>query len=153
VIVRCNSSGPLYPLQLPTAHALAAASAPWLWHLRLGHPGHEVLAKVALIIPFCNKAPSSQCHACQLGRHTRLPFQSSNSRATSIFDLCGHRQSLVPSVSGFKYYLLVLDGCSHYSWTFPLRVKSDTFSALANFFSYVHTQFGTMVKAVQCIGS
>ena len=26
VIVRCNSSGPLYPLHLPTAHALAATS-------------------------------------------------------------------------------------------------------------------------------
>ena len=37
VIVRCNSSGPLYPLQLPTAHALAAASAPLLWHRRSGH--------------------------------------------------------------------------------------------------------------------
>jgi len=35
-------------------------------------------------------------------------------------------------------------------WTFPLGVKSDTFSTLANFFSYVRTQFGVTVKAVQC---
>jgi histone deacetylase 1/2 len=58
--------------------------------------------------------------------------------------------SPVPSVSGFKYYLVVLNDCSHYLWTFPRRVKSDTFSTLANFFSYVRTQFGVTVKAVQC---
>jgi len=87
VIARCNSSGPLYPLHLPAAHALAATSTHSLWHRRLGHPGHEVLSKVASTVPFCNKEPSSICHACQLGRHTRLPFQSSTSRASSIFDL------------------------------------------------------------------
>ena len=32
----------------------------------------------------------------------------------------------------------------------PLRFKSDTFTTLANFFSYVRTQFGATVKAVQC---
>ena len=73
-------------------------------------------------------------------------------RATSNFDLihCDLWTSPVPSVSGFKYYLVVLDDCSHYLWTFPLRVKSDTFSTLANFFSFVRTQFGVTVKAVQC---
>ena len=83
VIVRCNSSGRLYPLIPPTAQALAASSTSSLWHRRLGHRGHEVLAKVASVVPFCTTAPSSICHACQLGRHTHLPFQSSNSRATS----------------------------------------------------------------------
>ena len=67
VIVRCNSSGPLYPLIPPTAQALAASSTSSLWHRRLGHPGHEVLAKVTSVVPFCTTAPSSICHACQLG--------------------------------------------------------------------------------------
>jgi hypothetical protein len=58
--------------------------------------------------------------------------------------------SPISSVSGYKYYLIILDDCSHYSWTFPLRLKSDTFSTLFNFFSYVSTQFGTTIKAVQC---
>ena len=54
----------------------------------------------------------------------------------------------IASVSGFKYYLLILDDCSHYLWTFPLRFKSDTFTTLANFISYARTQFGATVKAV-----
>jgi hypothetical protein len=53
-------------------------------------------------------------------------------------------------VSGHKYYLAILDDYSHYLWTFPLRLKSDTFSTLTNFFAYVRTQFGVTVQGVQC---
>jgi hypothetical protein len=72
VIIRCNSSGPLYPLHLLASTALTAGLSSTLWHRHLGHPGQTVLAK----LPFaCNKDTSSPlCHACQLGRHTRLPF-------------------------------------------------------------------------------
>ena len=92
------------------------------------------------------------CHACQLGHHVRLPFQLSSSRASNNFDIihCDLWTSPVLSVSGYKYYLVVLDDCSHYLWTFPLKLKSDAFSTLAHFFAYVHTQFGVTVKAVQC---
>jgi hypothetical protein len=137
-IARYNSSGPLYPLRLPAAaQSLVAAPTPSLWHRRLGHPGHEALSKLSPVIPSCNKDDShSVCHACQLGRHTRLPFHVSKSRATSKFDLihCDLWTSPVISVSGFKYYLVILDDCSHFLWTFPLKLKSDTFSTLSNFF-------------------
>jgi hypothetical protein len=35
-------------------------------------------------------------------------------------------------------------------WTFPLRLKSVTFSTLTNFFAYVRTQFGVTIQGVQC---
>jgi len=53
-------------------------------------------------------------------------------------------------MSGYKYYLVIIDDFSHYAWTFPLRLKSDTFATISNFFAYVRTQFDTPVKAVQC---
>jgi hypothetical protein len=34
--------------------------------------------------------------------------------------------------------------------TFPLKLKSDIFTILSNFFAYVATQFGNTVKAIQC---
>jgi len=52
-------------------------------------------------------------------------------------------------VSGFKYYLVILDDHSHYLWTFPLRLKSDTYTTLTHFFAHVQTKFGVTVKAVQ----
>jgi hypothetical protein len=79
------------------------------------------------------------CHACQL--HVRLPFPSSNSRASANFDLihCDLWTSPIPSVCGYKYYLIILDDCSHYSWTFPLRLKSDTSPAFLIFFLCYHS--------------
>jgi hypothetical protein len=53
-------------------------------------------------------------------------------------------------VSGSKYYLVILDGFTHYLWTFPLKLKSDTFTTLSNSFAYVSTQFGRTVKAIKC---
>jgi len=59
-----------------------------------------------------------------LGRHIRLPFATSTSRALKNFDLihCDLWTSPVASVFGYKYCLVILDDCSHYLWTFPLRL-------------------------------
>ena len=76
----------------------------------------------------CTRAPAEHlCHACQLGHHVRLPFSSSH--ATHAFDLIHYDlwTSPVPSISGYKYYLVVVDDFSHYSWTFPLRASLRPF--------------------------
>jgi len=148
----CNSSGALYPLRLPPAQSFVAKAASPLWHRRLGHPGHEALSQLASSVSIHLEDCSDLCHAYQLGRHVRLPFHASASRASNKFDLihCDLWTSPVVSVSGYKYYLVILDDCTHYLWTFLLRVKSDTFSTLANFIAYASTQFGASVKAIQC---
>ena len=124
------------------------------WHRRLGHPGRDVLAELSRStdVPGTRAPADPLCHACQLGRHVRLPFSSSSSHATHAFDLvhCDLWTSPVLSISGYKYYLVVVDDFSHYTWTFPLRAKSETFPTLLHFFVWVSTQFGLTIKAVQC---
>jgi hypothetical protein len=46
--------------------------------------------------------------------------------------------------------LVILDDFSHFLWTFPLRLKSETFTALTLFFAWVSTQFRRPVHALQC---
>jgi hypothetical protein len=155
VITRCNSSGDLYPFYPPSTSASAFIAAPTsLWHCHFGHLGHETLSKlISSGVISSNKDDINHIwHACQLGRHVRLPFGSSSSRALHNFDLihCDIWTSPIVSVSGYKYYLVILDDCSHYIWTFPLRLKSETFSTLSNFFAHTRTQFGTTIKSVQC---
>jgi hypothetical protein len=93
VIARCNSTGDLYPFFSPapaTATAFtAAALSTTLWHRRLGHVGHEALSKlISFNVISCNKRYDTHvCHACQLGRHVRLPFSLSNSHTLRLFDL------------------------------------------------------------------
>jgi hypothetical protein len=90
VIVRSNSTGPLYTMHLPSfftspstvvavvATTAAAIVTPTTWHHHLGHPGPDTLSSLSRS-SFINykSSPHELCHACQLGKHTRLHFASS----------------------------------------------------------------------------
>jgi hypothetical protein len=156
VLARYDSTGPLYTLPLPTLptitprvvpYALATTASSATWHRCLGHPGPDVLSKLssttAITCPWGRD--DSLCHACQLDRHVQMPFPSSSIRALQPFNLW---TSPVPSVSGYKYYLVILNDCTHYSWTFPLCQKSNTFPTLSHFFAFVSTQFGRTIRSV-----
>jgi hypothetical protein len=161
VIARCNNSGPLYMKRLPShsspspcaAPAAALAASTSTWHRHLRHPGVDALSKLSSDSSvICSRHTHDFYHAWQLGHHTRMLFVSSTSRTDNIFDLihCDLWSPPIVSISGYKYYLVILDDHSHFVWTFLLRVKSDTFSTLSHFFAYVSTQFGCTMKFVQC---
>jgi hypothetical protein len=149
-MIRLHSRSAPSPCVAPAATLAASAST---WHHHLGHPSVDALSKMlsdSSVV--CNRHNHDFCRACQLGRHTRMPFVSSTSRADTIFDLihCDLWTSPVVSVSGHKYYLLILDHHSYFVWTFPLRFKSDTFFTLSKKFAFDSTQFGCTIKAVRC---
>jgi hypothetical protein len=166
VIVRSNSTGPLYTMRLlgsltSSSSAVAALAAIphtftvvalTTWHCRLGHPGPDALSSLSRSSFIqCTSKKHDFCYACQFGKRIRLPFYSSLHRAEHPFDLI-HLDiwtSPVVSVSGSKYYLIILDDFTHYLWSFSLKLKSDTFTTLSNFFAYVSTQFGRTIKAIK----
>jgi transposase InsO family protein len=91
------------------------------------------------------------CHHCQLGKHVRLPFSSSEIQTYFPFQLI-HSDvwtSPVYSHSGYKYYIVLLDDYTHYIWTFPVRQKYEVLPIIRSFFSYVHTQFRLPILALQ----
>ncbi|GJS65305.1 ribonuclease H-like domain-containing protein [Tanacetum coccineum] len=96
--------------------------------------------------------PSPIPHAFLLGKHVRLPFVSSNTVVTSCFDIV-HSDvwaSPIPSLSGFKYYVLFLDHYSQFVWVYPLLNKSDVWSKFVLFHTYVRTQFKCEIRSFQC---
>jgi hypothetical protein len=121
VIVRSNSTGPLYTLRLlgsttPSVGAMAALPtvAPTTWNRRLGHPGPDALSSLSRSsFIHCTSNKHEFCHACQLGKHTRLPFHSSSHRVEHPFDLYilifGHLLLLVCRVlSTIWLFLMIL---------------------------------------------
>src|SRR6185295_14958895 len=99
-----------------SSSAFAVTPSSTTWHRRLGHPGRDVLAQLrrSTDVP-CTRAPAEHlCHACQLGRHVRLPFSVSSSHAAHAFDLihCDLWTSPVLSMSGYRYYLVIVDDFS-----------------------------------------
>jgi len=153
VLLRCNSNGDLYtiPHHMPSRCHVAVVS-PELWHSRLGHPAPAVVSTLhKLSAIHCNKAARRICHACQLGKHARLPFTSSVSSTSVPFALvhCDVWTSPVSSISGYKYYLVMVDDYTHYCWIFPLRHKSEVHGHIVQFVAYAHTQFSLPVRCFQ----
>jgi hypothetical protein len=153
-LARCDSSGPLYTFRPSSTDAspppvLVSTTSSTTWHRRLGHPGPDVMTNLTRSLhPSCSRGRfEGLCHACQLGRHTRLPFSISTSRAEQAFDLVHYDlwTSLVLSISGYKYYLMILDDYSHFLWSFPLHLKFDTLPTLTQFFAWVSTHFRHLV--------
>jgi hypothetical protein len=147
-LAQCDSVGPLYTLRPSSTSVspppvLVSTTTSTTWHRCLGHPRPDVMTKLSSTLDSsCNRGHfEGHCHACQLGRHTRLPFTQSSSRVEQAFDLvhCDLWTSHVLSLSGYKYYLVILDDFSHFLWTFPLRLKSDTFTTLTHSFAWVST--------------
>ncbi|MGG7011633.1 UNVERIFIED_CONTAM: DDE-type integrase/transposase/recombinase, partial [Limosilactobacillus fermentum] len=150
---RSNNAGPLYPVGQPApAHAYVTGVDSQTWHRRLGHPSPVVLRGVSHLLPYFSNYLHTLCHACQLGKHVRLPFYNSSRFSHFPFQLLHTDlwQSPFPSVTGFKFYMILLDDFSHYLWVFPLRHKSDATSHLNSFVAYMKNHFNTTIKTVQC---
>ncbi|GJT07254.1 ribonuclease H-like domain-containing protein [Tanacetum coccineum] len=154
LLLRCDSTDDLYPVTAPSPIPHTFLVNQHTWHQRLGHPGSDVLRRlISNNVISCNKEkPHVLCHACQLGKHVRLPFDSSSTIVTSCFDII-HSDvwtSPIPSLSGFKYYVLFLDHYSHFVWVYPLIHKSDVLSKFMLFRNYVRTQFKCEIHSFQC---
>ncbi|GJY98613.1 ribonuclease H-like domain-containing protein [Tanacetum coccineum] len=147
--------GDLYPVTKPsTIPAAFVSTSSSTWHQRIGHPGDDVLHSLSSRhLISCNKERSPHVfHACQLGKHVKLPFHSSISNVKQCFDII-HSDlwtSPIVSSSGFKYYVLFLDHFSHYLWIYPLKHKSDMFGKFVHFRQYVQNQFKCDIKSFQC---
>jgi len=84
-----------------------------LWSWRLGHPS---LQKIRSVIPVESFISSLSCKSCELGKHHRATFQSRvNNRSSSAFELVHSdvwNPSRMPSIKGFRYFLLFVDDFS-----------------------------------------
>jgi hypothetical protein len=144
---RCDNLGPLYTLWPSTSstggsspHALTSSTTSNTWHYRLSHPGPNVMTKLTSSSEISCIIEAIFRHYVMhvsYGHHSHLPFATSTSRAEQAFDLihCDLWISPVFCLSGYKYYLVILDDYSHFLYIFPLCLKSDTFHSLRHFFT------------------
>ncbi|GJU23832.1 ribonuclease H-like domain-containing protein [Tanacetum coccineum] len=157
LLLRCDSTGDLYLVtQQPSSQSpvVLFSFSSTTWHRRLGHPGDDMVRRLESknLISCCKSKLSALCHACQLGKHVKLPFYNSESSVDSVFEII-HSDiwtSPIPSESGIKYYAIFLNHFSHFVWVYPLHKKSDLFDNFVAFCAYVNKQFNVDIKALQC---
>jgi transposase InsO family protein len=151
-------------LMHPALLARTPKESPQLWHQRFGHLGYDNLAKLQsqhmvtgiTTTPdeFSAAGRGSLCEPCVLGKQHRFPFPPSTSPAASRplqrlhTDLCGPMP--VPSMGGSRYFATLLDDYSKLSTVLPLKLKSDTPTAIIDTITLLENQSGHRVQRLRC---
>ena len=140
----------------PSVHAVNADMLN-LWHQRLGHVSFQTLDKMQKA-GLVENLPSfhvnnSICEVCQLGKQARSPFPSESTwRAKEKLqllhaDLGGPMRT--QSVGGSRYYLLIIDDFSRFSWIYFLKEKSEAAENFMRFKIWVENQTECKIKAIR----
>jgi transposase InsO family protein len=157
------SKNGVYPIQSSTLFnsvcnktACTAHSVPsqqWqLWHSRLGHPSNKVLSSLFPHLQCNSSTASIHCKHCLAGKMHQLPFPISNKISTQPFalvhaDLWG--PAPITSSTGFRFYLVLVDDFTKFTWTYLLKHKSDTYQVFTQFQAMVNTQFSLPIQVLR----
>jgi hypothetical protein len=89
------------------------------------------------------------CEHCIYGKHNRVIFSSSATRAKGILELI-HSDVFgvvpIPSLARSMYYVSFIDNFSRNTWIYFLRNKSKVFDKFKEFKSLVENQTGKKIK-------
>lgn len=92
------------------------------------------------------------CDDCNFAKRKRKPFSVSINRATKSFELI-HMDLWGPfainSSHGYKYFLIILDDYTRFTWTVLLKGKHETQLHIRNFITMVQNQFEATVKRIR----
>ena len=134
---------------LPACNNAKTDGISLLWHQRLGHASYRTIHH----LPVCTNllVQSSPCHVCPLAKQSRLPFPISTIHTSNCFDILHidiWGPYKIPSLTGARFFLTIVDDFSRATWTFLLHHKTDIFHIFSTFLTMVPTQFKTRVKTI-----
>ena len=124
-----------------------------MWHMRMGHLSKNVLKHIEvntngftpkLEFPNSNRI----CPGCVQGKMHNKSFPPSMKCALKPFDLIHADLIELPILSYHKYKwaCMLLDNYSSYAYCYLLRSKSDTITAVKEFFTLVQNQHDIVIK-------
>ena len=132
------------------AAAVFSISSLALWHARLGHASFSWVQHLASRGLLGSMSPENfDCVSCQLGKQPALPFNTSESISTDIFDLIYSdvwEPSSVSSIGGSRYFFVFIDDYSCYSWFFHMKYRPKFLQVYSNFAKMVETQFSKQIN-------
>ncbi|CAH9092634.1 unnamed protein product [Cuscuta europaea] len=141
----------LYVFESLVPRSVACTSSSLLKvHCQFGHPSLSVLQKMC---PSLSRESVLECEACQFAKHHRTNFLPRiNKSVESSFDLV-HTDVWGPcpvvSKLGHRYFVTFVDDFSRVTWLYPLKSRSDVFTAFCTFHAEIQTQFNKNIRILR----
>ena len=160
VVAFAQRVGSLYRLQRCEEGAFTVNGDPEaiLWHQRYGHLSESNMNKLSregMVNDLGFKVNSSIgfCETCVQGKQTRNSFKeragisSKNLLELVHSDVCGKMGAA--SLSGCEYVVTFVDDKSRFTWSYPIKKKSDVFSKFREWKRMAEKACGTSVKTLR----
>lgn len=80
-----------------------------------------------------------------------MPSSSLSTRALELLFMDVWGTFPIVSIASFRYYLLIVDVFTRFSWFFPLHNKSQVFNFFVQFKTMVRTMFSTKIMSIKTI--
>jgi transposase InsO family protein len=126
-----------------------------LWHRRLAHPSHQnmlILRDMSYGMKFSNEK-LEKCKTCIKGKQTSKAFSKvKGTRARDILgivrtDICGPMS--VPSWSGSRYFMTLIDDKTRKTFVYFLKHKSEVGNILKEFKAVTEKQSDKRIKIIR----
>ena len=142
-------------ISVATAAAVSSIPSLALWHARLGHTSSSRVQQLVFRGLLGSVSTENFDYvSCQLGKQPALPFNTSESISTDIFDLI-HSDvwgpSSVSSIGGSQYFVVFVDDYSRYSWIFNMKHRSELLQVYSNFAKWLKLNFPNVSKIFDLI--
>lgn len=130
-----------------------------IWHARLGHPSSKFVDELVkgnlLSVPKDDITASTvdDCTACAEGKMTRRHFGDTKSSSSTNklqlvhSDLCGPMR--LNSLGGARYFLILVDDYTRFTYVTFLKKKSDTLCEFKRFVTMIDTQGNGQIRALR----
>lgn len=151
----------LYKIELnpvePTCLLTSLGNDAWLWHGRLGHVNFQAMKKLVDKemdggVPFIQH-PDQICQSCLAAKQTRIPFphalhwRADEELKIVHIDLCG---PISPAtVGGNKYFMLVVDDCTRFTYVYMLKSKDQAVDAFVRYKAEAENASGNKLKMLR----
>ncbi|CAA7014679.1 unnamed protein product [Microthlaspi erraticum] len=145
---------PVSPSQATTMFASSTAKSSAAWHSRLGHPSPPILnsitSKFSLPVSSSSSSKTLFCSNCHINKNHKLPFSDSSivSSRPLHYLFTDVWTSPITSIDNYKYYIILVDHYTRYSWLYPLKHKSQVKETSIAFKALVENHFKSRIDTL-----